>query len=469
MFLLFYLFEITMTKKNKTTQSSGSSGPNKPMLPLVSVCTPTFNRRPFIPILFECFRNQTYPKSRIEWVIIDDGTDKIGDLVDAANIPQIKYFTVDKKMTLGAKRNMMHDKSRGSILVYMDDDDYYPPERISHAVETLMRNPQALCAGTSEIYLYFKNTKSNLKNPMYQFGPYGPNHATAATFAFRRELLNTCRYDNNTSVAEERAFLKDYTIPFAQLDPLKTILVFSHEHNSFDKRTLLENPNPNFTKLSNKTVDMFIKSPNEARIKKFFLEDIDELLRTYAPGEPRMKPDVLKQIQDIKEQREKQAKEMADKAAAAAGQQIMIQQPGGQPIAIGINDAVGIINQLQNQLKQMAAKIQELETTKTFALPKTVIDAVNPVVYKEKIHDLENKERDLRTEIKFLTIRNMELTSELQSIKSTMKTESVQTPPHFAEAKSSESRTGIYRKERTDFVDFSVSKCEPEVFVKLLQ
>jgi hypothetical protein len=24
---------------------------------------------------------------------------------------------------------------------------------------------------------------------MYKFGPYGPNHATAATFAFRKELL----------------------------------------------------------------------------------------------------------------------------------------------------------------------------------------------------------------------------------------------------------------------------------------
>jgi len=179
-------------------------------------------------MMLECFRNQTYPKSRIEWIIIDDGTDKIGDLIDAANIPQIKYFTVDKKMTLGAKRNMLHDKSRGSILVYMDDDDYYPPERVSHAVETLMRNPQALCAGASEIYLYFKNIKTTLKNPMYQFGPYGPNHATAATFAFRRELLNQTRYETNTSIAEERFFLKEYTIPFVQLDPLKTILVFSH-------------------------------------------------------------------------------------------------------------------------------------------------------------------------------------------------------------------------------------------------
>lgn len=33
----------------------------------------------------------------------------------------------------------MHEKSKGDILVYMDDDDYYPPERVSHAVETLLK------------------------------------------------------------------------------------------------------------------------------------------------------------------------------------------------------------------------------------------------------------------------------------------------------------------------------------------
>ena len=67
----------------------------------MSVCTPTFNRRPFIHNMFECFRNQTYPKSRIEWIIIDDGTDKIEDLIETSNIPQIKYFKYDTKMTLG--------------------------------------------------------------------------------------------------------------------------------------------------------------------------------------------------------------------------------------------------------------------------------------------------------------------------------------------------------------------------------
>ena len=72
--------------------------------PLVSVCTPTYNRRPFIPIMFECFRNQDYPKNRIEWIIVDDGSDKIEDLVLTSDIQQIRYFKIDKKLSLGAKR-----------------------------------------------------------------------------------------------------------------------------------------------------------------------------------------------------------------------------------------------------------------------------------------------------------------------------------------------------------------------------
>ena len=63
------------------------------------------------------------------------------------------------------------------FIVYIDDDDYYPPERISHAVTMLQTHPKALCAGASEIYIYFKHI-----DQMIQFGPYGPNHATAGTF-----------------------------------------------------------------------------------------------------------------------------------------------------------------------------------------------------------------------------------------------------------------------------------------------
>lgn len=261
--------------------------------PFVSICTPTFNRRPFIKYMIKCFEHQTYPKNCMEWIIIDDGTDKIEDMV--THIPQVKYFKYDEKMTLGRKRNLSHEKSTGEVIVYMDDDDYYPPERVSHAVEMLRSHPYALCAGSSEMHIYYKHIQK-----LYKFGPYTPTHATAATFAFKRDLLKQTKYTETACLAEEKDFLKDYTIPFVQLDTTKTILVFSHEHNTFDKTLALKDAPNRFVVPSDKTIEDFMKDPE---LKAFYTEDIDKLLKIYDPGKLNNKPDVMKQIQEIQTKR----------------------------------------------------------------------------------------------------------------------------------------------------------------------
>jgi glycosyltransferase involved in cell wall biosynthesis len=341
------------------------------VLPFVSVCTPTFNRRPFIENMFRCFRNQTYPKNRIEWIIVDDGTDKIKDLVDKADIPQIKYFELPEKLSLGAKRNYMHKQVTGSIIVYMDDDDYYPPDRIEHAVDKLQSTPQALCAGASEIYIYFKTL-----NRMVQCGPYGPNHATAGTFAFKAELLQQTRYEDHAALAEERAFLKEYTVPFVQLDPMKTILVFSHEHNTFDKRKMLDNPHPDYLKTSPKTVDDFIKYDDEKPIKDFFMNRIDKLLEKYEPGLPKMKPDVLAQIKVIEAERAVMIEKLQKEQAAANGP-IILQRPGQEPVQLTSQDAVNIMQQQQKHIVDLTEKVKELE--------KMVVQLQVQLVSKNKV------------------------------------------------------------------------------------
>ena len=94
---------------------------------------------------------------------------------------------------------------------------------------------------------------------IYQFGPYGPQHATAGTFAFKRELLSQTSYDDNAEIAEEKHFLKNYSVPLVQLDPMKAILVFAHQYNTFDKRRLLVNPHPNFVRETKLKPKLFIR------------------------------------------------------------------------------------------------------------------------------------------------------------------------------------------------------------------
>lgn len=340
-------------KKGQAAAAAGAPEKSTPeyfkKYPFVSVCTPTFNRRPFINAMIACFNNQDYPQDRMEWIIIDDGTDPIEDLV--ASHPRVKYFKYDTKMTLGKKRNLLHEKSRGEILVYMDDDDYYPPQRVSHAVHMLTTHPDALCAGSSEIYIYFKHI-----GQMKRFGPYGPNHATAGTFAFKRKLLKHHRYNDEACLAEERAFLKDYTVPFVQLDPMKVILVFSHEHNTFDKRKLLVNANPDLVRDSPKKVMDFIK---DAAQRRFYMVELEKLLENYAPGRPEMKPDVIAQTLQLEKERAKMAEDAAA-AGGGGGGQIILQQPGQAPVTLNNQQVVQIIQKLQTDLEERNKEIARI-------------------------------------------------------------------------------------------------------------
>ena len=256
--------------------------------PRVSLCTPTFNRRPFIQAMVQCILQQKYPRHLMEWIIVDDGTDKIGDLVK--DIPFVKYIALEERMLLGKKRNFMHQQCTftedSAIVVYIDDDDYYPPERVSHAVDKLVHSKME-CAGSSELYLWFNDLEK-----MYKVGPYAQNHATAGTFAFRRSLLKTCSYEEDAILSEEKHFLKDYTIPMVQLDSKKTILVVCHSQNTFDKHRVIQNESK-YCVESSLTIKHFIKTPT---LYAFYTQGMEIELAKYNHGTIAYKPEVVEEL-----------------------------------------------------------------------------------------------------------------------------------------------------------------------------
>jgi hypothetical protein len=112
----------------------------------------------------------------------------------------------------------------------MDDDDYYPPQRVQTVVDAFMKYPKMDVAGSSEMYMYYIDTKK-----IYSMGPYGANHATNGTMAYRKRFVDTHFYDNYITMGEEKTFLENYSIPMIQLDPKSTILVICHSDNTVDK------------------------------------------------------------------------------------------------------------------------------------------------------------------------------------------------------------------------------------------
>jgi glycosyltransferase involved in cell wall biosynthesis len=146
---------------------------------------------------------------------------------------RVRYVRLDAKAPIGRERNMLNKLARGEVLAYQDDDDYYPPERIAHGVRLLAAG-RADIVGCSVMHVYFSGTDGAIG----RFGPFGPMHATAGTWMFRRRLLDTCAFDDNAAKAEERDFLHGWTVPLVQTDSMKTILVVSHAANTVDKERM---------------------------------------------------------------------------------------------------------------------------------------------------------------------------------------------------------------------------------------
>ena len=215
-------------------------------LPSVSICTITYNRAAFLPLLQACVASQTYPHGLIEWVIVDDSDNgETPFTADPGLDIKVRHIQLAKRLMLGPKRNLSHEHCTGEIIVYMDDDDYYPPQRVQHAVERLCTSEE-LMAGSTLLPILLLPEKE-----LWLAGPYGKNHATAGTFAFKRKLLELTSYNEESKSAEEKEFLKNYTIPMVQLQPQQTIICIGHNRNTFDKRKLKIANNQTFRQIIN--------------------------------------------------------------------------------------------------------------------------------------------------------------------------------------------------------------------------
>jgi glycosyltransferase involved in cell wall biosynthesis len=183
--------------------------------PLVSAITPTYNRRAFFPRAVKCFLAQDYP--RLEWVILDDGTDPIRDVLP--DDPRIRYFYEQPKRNHGEKMNRCFELMQGEIGIVHDDDDLYPSTRIFRQIASMIQDPNIQVCGTSTLYYYVHGTKQ-----AYQYAsPIGIGWL--ASIAVRKSAWLQHRFDNISGGAdynfqrqtpvEARYDLKDPTLVIA--------------------------------------------------------------------------------------------------------------------------------------------------------------------------------------------------------------------------------------------------------------
>jgi hypothetical protein len=197
--------------------------------PLVSCIMPTANRRRFVPTAIADFLRQDFPNK--ELLIVDDGADAVGDLVPAD--PRIRYVSLSRRATVGAKRNLACEHSRGALIAHWDDDDRHAPWRLRCQVEALRDAGADLCG--LKTLLYF-DTRSG-QAWRYTYPEDHRPWLAGCSLLYTREFWRSHRFPE-TDVGEDTQFVwgADPRRMVTLTDP--TISVFLiHDQNVAPKPT----------------------------------------------------------------------------------------------------------------------------------------------------------------------------------------------------------------------------------------
>ena len=196
---------------------------------LVSCVMPTFNRRRFVPAAIACYQAQTYPHR--ELVIVDDGTDPVGDLVPAD--PTIRYVRLEGRLTTGAKRNAACRAARGEIVVHWDDDDWSAPDRVEVQVEALLETGADVC-GLRDLLFYEPATD---RGWCYRYPPRGRPWVAGGTMCYRRSLWAAQPFPDVRQGEDTRFVWAGGALRVHAIDRLDLYVATIHAANTSVKRT----------------------------------------------------------------------------------------------------------------------------------------------------------------------------------------------------------------------------------------
>lgn len=165
--------------------------------PLVSCIMPTADRREFVPQAIRNFLAQDYGPR--ELIVLDDGRDSVADLIPPHEA--IHYMRLDRKLTLGAKRNIACELARGELIAHWDDDDWMAPGWLSSQVKALLEQGADIC-GLDKVFFYAPEGRRAWQ---YVYDGRSP-WVCGGTLCYRREFWRGAPFAD-INVGEDNAFV----------------------------------------------------------------------------------------------------------------------------------------------------------------------------------------------------------------------------------------------------------------------
>ena len=206
--------------------------------PNISILMPTYNRNRFLKLVIINIYNMDYDKSKLEWVIFDDGKEPFFKNIEEENKVRellqpmkIKYiYDTSQHYKIGDKRNKLVKFATNKICIFMDDDDIYYNTYIKHSVETLKKNKAGLVGSNAMLFTYPHHNYN-----MCHIQCSAKRQIHEATMCFTKNYFRQMPGFLSASLGEGAKMIDHNECQVAYSDITKCMICVPHNDNTFNK------------------------------------------------------------------------------------------------------------------------------------------------------------------------------------------------------------------------------------------
>jgi len=225
------------------------------MLPTVSIVTITKDRGQFASLMLYNWVHITYPREKLEWVILDDSQDtseyNLADYIPQDD-PFIRYIKLDKWLPVDQKRNKAVELAKHEVIVHMDDDDYYFPDHVLAKVR-LMHHYKAVGVHSMPIGVYDMMERSSYIFSIPLIKGLETSSVAEATLAYRKTYWETHKFISNEHLGtnEGKSFIGKNFNKWVNVHFLFNMVSITHTKNITENNRRFVNENSERVKTGN--------------------------------------------------------------------------------------------------------------------------------------------------------------------------------------------------------------------------
>ena len=233
--------------------------------PFISVLIDTYNHEQFIEQAIASVLGQHFPVSEREILVVDDGsTDKTPDILRKYE-PRIRVLRKENGGQASAF-NFAIPQCRGEIVSFLDGDDWWAPDKLTHVVDAMNANPEVGIVGHGIVNVQRDGLQiSETLRENFQF--QANSLAGAKLFRRRGAFLGTSRMTIRAELlrrigpvpeqikiqADEYLFTLACVLSVAQILPKALTFYRMHDQNRFQLANFDPADTPSQTEMSRRT------------------------------------------------------------------------------------------------------------------------------------------------------------------------------------------------------------------------